>query len=341
LLDVLPAIKQNSPLPVLACALIHIADDAVRVIGTDLQTQITSGSVENEDTALLIDAHKLSSVLKLLPGEDIKLDVKEGFVTVASGRSRYKFATLDAASFPQFDHSAMVGTADTDCSDFRAALASVATAMGKTDVRSYLNGVNFISSVNDIELQGSDGHRVAIDQVQVTANGEFHGILPREAVLQLLKTLPKDGGLQIVARSNTMDFHTSGMSLSTKLIEGRYPDVQRIIPRAYEAECVAESAVLSKAVERAMLATNDAQGVVVEFAASVIMVKAANNGEESEEVVDVTEAEGTVRSGYNGQYIIDALSKADKEVRLQWSDSGSLAITSGATYFTLIMPMRM
>jgi DNA polymerase-3 subunit beta len=345
LLDAMPAISQRSPLPVLACANIELLDGTMQVIGTDLQTQITA-TAQTEDAGaihVLLDAHKLASVLKLLPDGDVKLDEKQGFMTLSSGRSRYKFATLDHASFPAFDHSVETGRVVTDCSDFRRLLSSVAPFMGKTDVRSYLNGLYVEVDADGLRVTASDGHRLAINEAICTDGAAFAGIIPRDAVTQLLKTLPKEGELTIVARHNTMEFSAKGLSLSTKLIEGRYPDVRRIIPHEHIAEMLVEAGVLSSALQRAMLAAGDRQGVGMELQGKELLIKSSAGEEAADEVVglDSADADDKVSFGYNGNYIIDALSGADKGVYVRIASNGAMSITCGTNYFALIMPMRL
>jgi len=348
----LGAIDTKGVLPILTHALVRIAPDGVTVTGTDLQQEIVASApaeIAGEPLTLCLPARKTADILKLLPDSaDLDLIVADQKLTLRAGRSRYTINLLDPEQFPAMDHTdAQLGEVSFDAAHLGTAFKRIAPAMANGDVRYYLNGACLDIRGDTAHLVGSDGHRMHVARLSVSTSlkGDRQAILPRAAVLELAKRLPDKGALVAALSERAVTVDLPGLKYTTKLIEGRFPDWTRVMPKpAFTLDVDREQ--LIAALRRARLLSNEKyHGCALALARGTLTLTAQNdNAEQSEEILEIAYDGPEHRFGYNTDYLDAALgvlttTRAD----IGLTDIGNALITApdDDSAQLIVMPMRL
>lgn len=298
-------------------------------------------------------AKKLMDIIRLLPEQaDVKIDLRGERLHVTAGRSRFTLATLPAGSFPAFDRDAMVHRITVNARLLRRALDAVAPASGIGDVRGYLNGTLLRLADGELALVASDGHRIArwvIPDIPEPPCGRIDAIMPRQSAIDIARSLRDatgDVALSFSPRSLSVGLDTD--TYSTRLIEGRYADYQRMIPTAFATEIRCGRACLLAALQRIGAVAGDRRGM--ELAVSdegVALSGHSEDREQADEEIDatVTGLTGDVRRyGLNLDYLASSLGQISGDTAdLHFSETGMCVVTgeSEPHYLGLVAPMRL
>lgn len=347
-------VERRHTLPVLANVLVQAKDGEVRITGTDLEVSLSVTArgvvVEGEGTTT-IPARKLTDIWRSLPdGASVTVEVEDSRVIVRSGRSRYALATLPAADFPQLETIAD----ETQLSLPRAGLArlldQVSFSMAQQDVRYFLNGMLLELTPDHTRVVATDGHRLAMATYPqgVDGGGRAQAIIPRKGVLELGRLLSEQGeDVNLSLGSNHLRVGAGDYSLVTKLIDGKFPDYEKVIPKERGRTLVGDREALRQACSRASILSNEKyRGVRLIIDAEQLTIQ-ANNPEQEEalEVVPIEYDGETMEIGFNVSYLQDVLSVlTTDEVQLSVMDANSSALIEGtgneqALY--VVMPMRL
>jgi DNA polymerase-3 subunit beta len=269
--------------------------------------------------------------------------------TVRSGRSRFTLATLPAGEFPIVeDIKAQEQIVLTQAAMHRL-LEKTHFSMAHQDVRYYLNGLLLEIGKGHLRAVATDGHRLALCDVDAegTATVGHQVIVPRKGVLELQRLLGNDGDLNLAIGSNHIRAEVGDIRFTTKLIDGRFPDYQRVIPKLGENNITADREELRQALYRAAILSNEKyRGIRMELSGGGLRIQAHNpEQEEAEEEVEVGYEGDSMEIGFNVNYLLDALGALDGgTASFQVNDPSSSCLmwddeTPGCRY--VVMPMRL
>lgn len=351
--QVVGVVERRQTLPVLANLLVQVKSGRLSLTGTDLEVEMQASSAvaDGEDGETTIPARKWFDIVRALP-DGVKIDVqlKGDRVVVQAGRSRYTLSSLPADEFPTTDEIEVTDKIELPEGTLRRLMERTAFAMANQDVRYYLNGLLLDLRGTELRCVATDGHRMAMSETTlataVKSNRQI--IIPRKGVNELLGLL--ESGEDTVGAefsANHIRVHRGDVVFTSKLIDGRFPDYEAVIPLGADKEVGIERETLRNALQRAAILSNEKyRGVRLEVSPSCLRIIAHNP--EQEEAFEEIEAETSVSEiaiGFNVSYLLDALGSLDDErVRLQLRDAQSSCLLQGAGNQQtqhVVMPLRL
>jgi len=347
-------VERRQTLPVLSNVLVVARDGMVSITGTDLEVSLSvlaPGAVIESEGSITIPARKLTDIWRSLPdGARVSVEVEENRAIVRSGRSRFALATLPAADFPDLDSA----DGDLEISLGRASLArlldQVSFSMAQQDVRYFLNGMLLEITAQHTRVVATDGHRLAMSThgEGVAGAGRAQAIIPRKGVMELGRLLAEAGeDVTLKLGSNHLRVDAGTYTLVTKLIDGKFPDYEKVVPREPGHSIVGDRETLRQACGRAAILSNEKyRGVRLILDADQLTIQ-ANNPEQEEalEVIPVVFDGEPMEIGFNVSYLQDVLGVLDtEEVKLSVADANSSALIEGIgndQSIFVVMPMRL
>jgi len=347
-------IEKRQTLPILSNVLIQISGGQLEMTGTDLEVQLVARvHVDSgEEGAVTVPARKLLDIFRLLPERsEVTLEHIDDRLLIRSGRSRFNLTTLPVENYPAFDSGFTDLEVSLPSGSLRTALDKTIFAMAQQDVRAYLNGLLIDFEGHILRTVASDGHRLAVFQEALTSAFAVNRqiIVPRKGVQELSRLVgDADESLTIQISPNTIRVNLGQVTFSAKLIEGRYPDYQRVMPRELSRIYQSGKEELKAALSRASLLTSEKQksvGLEVDDAGLMILKAQNSEHEEAEERLMVDAQGGNVSVGFNAGYLLDAINHIDSEqVRLSFTDVANSCLVEDMTdsrYKFVVMPMRL
>ncbi len=349
-------VERKHTLPILSNVLLEKRGDALTLLATDIEIQITTtatGAGDGEGS-VTVGARKLQDILRSLPDSaEVSLILEDRRLQVRAGRSRFSLQTLPAEDFPRMalaDGQAKSFTVTQK--QFRRLLAQTQYSMAAQDVRYYLNGLLLIVDGAELRAVATDGHRLAF--ASMSLDGALPGdtprqelILPRKTVLELNRQLAdSDEPLELAMTANQIRFTFGSTVLVSKLIDGKFPDFQRVIPASLRNTVTLKRAALLQSMVRAAILTNEKfRGVRLLLSAGSLKIIAANaEQEEALEEIEVDYSGDALDVGFNVGYLLDVLNNSIVDtVQLGFNDanSSSLITLPGDDRFKyVVMPMR-
>jgi DNA polymerase-3 subunit beta len=358
LLDALQAVagivERRHTLPILANVLMRKNGPSVEFTTSDLEIQVRTNAELGGDAGTLattVGARKLIDILKSLPSDQVvTLSSNQNKLTLAGGKSRFTLQTLPADDFPLVNESVDFGpTFSVPQKTLKGLINQVHFAMAVHDIRYYLNGILFIAEGKTLTLVATDGHRLAMAQSQLENEvpSKQEVILPRKTVLELHRLLKvEEAAIEMRFANNQAKFQFAGLEFVTKLVEGKFPDYNRVIPKNHKNTIVLGRAPLLASLQRAAILTSEKfKGVRVNIEPGLLKIASSNaEQEEAKEEIEIDYAGEPIEIGFNVTYLIDVLSNTSLEmVKLELADSAASALFSlpeqpGFKY--VVMPMR-
>ncbi|MGX2038634.1 DNA polymerase III subunit beta [Methylocaldum sp. MU1018] len=352
--QVVGVIERRQTLPILSNVLLKLSDGTLEFTGTDLEVQlITKTEVEGGDPgAVTVPARKFLDICRLLPERSVvNVDWRQEKFVIQCGSSRFNLSTLPADSYPEFD----AGTPEVEVAVprnyLRRALEKTVFAMAQQDVRYYLNGLLLDLSGQMLRAVSSDGHRLAFfEQPLEGDSGESRQIIvPRKGVLELNRLLGDgEDPVTVQIAPNNLRVDLGAVSFAAKLIEGRFPDYQRVMPRELTRVVLTDKAAFKGALTRVSVLSNEKyKGISMEVSGEGSMcLKAQNPEHEEAEEKFAVEFEGKdVSVGFNASYLLDAVNNVDSErVRLSFTESANSCLIEDyddSAFKFIVMPMRL
>jgi DNA polymerase III subunit beta len=347
-------VERRHTLPILANVLMRKTGTAVEFTTSDLEIQVRTSAELGGDSgslALTVGARKLIDILKSLPADQVvTLSSAANKLTLAAGKSRFTLQTLPAEDFPLVNESVDFGpTFAVPQKVLKGLINQVHFAMAVHDIRYYLNGILFIAEGKTLTLVATDGHRLGLAQAQLEAElpSKQEVILPRKTVLELQRLLEDaDSSIDMRFANNQAKFAFAGMEFVTKLVEGKFPDYNRVIPKNHKNSIVLGRAALLASLQRAAILTSEKfKGVRVNVEPGLLKIASSNaEQEEAKEEIEIDYNGDAIEIGFNVTYLIDVLANSSLEmVKLELHDSAASALFSlpeqpGFKY--VVMPMR-
>ncbi len=349
---VIGVVERRQTLPVLANVLMQARDGQLTLTATDLEVELVAqAGLPADDGEITLPARKLHDILKSLPDEaEVTLAVDGERALLKSGRSRFQLATLPAHDFPNTEDIPFEAELPIAQGALKRLIERTQFAMAQQDVRFYLNGLLLDWTGSELRAVATDGHRLALCTLAVegVSAAPLQVILPRKGVQELGRLLG-DGETPAVLRigTNHAQVVLGDIRFTTKLIDGKFPDYERVLPRVGSRAILADRLVLRTALTRAAILSNEKfRGVRLQAGDWLLKVQAHNpEQEEAEEEVEVNYSGEAFEIGFNVAYLLDALGALPGElVKLAFTDSSSSCLiqdpeSDSARY--VIMPMRL
>jgi DNA polymerase-3 subunit beta len=347
-------IERRHTLPILSNVLIQRDGGRLAFVATDIEIEISAeaaSEAHGDGTSVTVGARKLLDILRALPeGAEVTLAQADKRLQLKSGKSRFQLQTLPPEDFPRL--AAPEGAAvslSLPQKALKGLLALVQYAMAQQDIRYYLNGLLMVVEGGELRLVATDGHRLAVATRQVAAGeaGRQEVILPRKTILELAKLLAdSDDPVAIDLSASQARFRFDGVLLASKLVDGKFPDYQRVIPSAHQKNLRVNREALAQALSRAAILTSDKfRGVRWVLGEGSLRISCTNTEqEEAQDEIDVDYRGEALDIGFNVQYLLDVLNNlhaAEIEVALGDANSSALVTVPSRTDFKyVVMPMR-
>jgi DNA polymerase-3 subunit beta len=345
-------VERRHTLPILANVLLEQKDGRLNVTATDLEMQITAVSelAGKEGQSTTVGARKLQDLLRALPDDaSLNLDVAGSRMTVRAGRSRFNLQTLPAADYPRISLGAeQLQTLALPQKDLRGLLRLAEFAMAQQDIRYYLNGMLLVVDQGSLQAVATDGHRLSWASLAVEGNfTRQEVILPRKTVLELAKLLQDvEDPVTIDILANQARFRFGNVELVSKVVDGKFPDYNRVIPTGHGKHIQLSRPQLLAALQRAAILSNEKfRGVRLVLGDDTLRIICTNSEqEEAEEELEVPYKGDGLDIGFNITYLLDALQNLScDEVRFAFGDANSSALVTMPDrddYKYVVMPMR-
>lgn len=352
--QIIGVVERRQTLPVLANILINAGPDKITFTATDLEVELQASTETSvaEPGEITLPARKMVDICRTLPeAATVEVTVDQDRATVRSGRSRFTLATLPAAEFPVIEDMRSSLKFSLPQRDLRELIERTHFAMAQQDVRYYLNGLLFEPLEGKLRAVATDGHRLALCDMgtAVGASGSQQVIVPRKGVQELLRVLGDvDEPLEVAIGSNHIRANMAGMHFTSKLIDGRFPDYDRVVPEGGDKRLLAGRETLRQALARASILSNEKyRGVRLSLEDGVLRIQAHNpEQEEAEEELEVDYQGEALEIGFNVTYLLEALAAiTGEQVQLTFKDANSSCLieeTAGAVPCKyVVMPMRL
>jgi len=345
-------VERRHTLPILANVLVEHRDDRLFVTATDLEIQITANGelAGGQEQSVTVAARKLQDLLRALPDDAmLNVDAGPGKMVLKAGKSRFNLQTLPAADYPRIAAAQDGGqTFAVSQKSLRGLIHLVEFAMAQQDIRYYLNGMLLVLDRGSLQAVATDGHRLS--WASMALEGEFARqeiILPRKTVLELGKLLADvDEPVTVEVLGNQVRFRFANIELVSKVVDGKFPDYNRVIPTGYTKLVTLPRQTLQQAFQRAAILSNEKfRGVRLVLSRNELKIICTNSEqEEAEEVVEVDYAGEPLDVGFNITYLLDVLQTLQAtDVTLQFGDANSSALVTmpdRSDYKYVVMPMR-
>lgn len=340
LAQVVNVVERRQTLPVLANFLVQVQGGQLSLTGTDLEVEMVSRiAVEDaQDGETTIPARKLFEIVRALPdGSRVTVSQTGEKITVQAGRSRFTLATLPANDFPSVDEVEATERVAVPESALKELIERTAFAMAQQDVRYYLNGLLFDLRDQLLRCVATDGHRLALCETALenSTGSKRQIIVPRKGVTELQRLL--EGGdreVELEVGRSHVRVKRDDVTFTSKLIDGRFPDYEAVIPIGADREVKVDRETLRASLQRAAILSNEKyRGVRVEVTPGQLKISAHNpEQEEAQEEIEADTQVSDLAIGFNVNYLLDALSALrDEHIVIQLRDSNSSALVREAS----------
>ena len=343
-------VERKQTLPILGNLLLEVVGGKLQIIGSDSETEVRSTMpVDGEMTAITVPAQKLNDILRNLAKDAaVELALNDAKMVVKCQRSKFTLTTLPAADYPSSEQIKFDSSFTIDQATLKSMLEKVKQSMASQDVRYYLNGMLFDMKDGTLRVVATDGHRLSLAECDAGDADDFDRIIPRKAVLELLRMLGDEGTVSVSIARNNASFVVGDTAMTTKLIDGSFPDYAGVIPSMRDQKITVNVGELKSALARnAILTSEKYKGVKMILEGNILgLMSYTPENEEAEETVDVSVMGAEdLEIGFNIAYLIDALSNVESERADMFFTSGSSSVLitpqDDESVKHVVMPMRL
>lgn len=346
-------VERRHTLPILSNLLVNIKQQEMHLTATDLEMQISlkvPTGIEGE-LSTTISAKKLLDICRSLPdGTSIEMVSQDNRITLKAGKSRFNLQTLPAADYPLMSKASGQNISFTiSQAELKRLLKQVEFAMAQQDIRYYLNGLLMEVNGDQLHVVGTDGHRLSYTNTTLDQTFEKHEvILPRKTVLELTKLLDEQSESPVVIDllNGQVSFEFGDIQLISKVIDGKFPDYNRVIPSGHQNTFEVNRQAILSALQRASILSNEKYRSIrmVITNGQLKLISTNTEQEEAEEELEIAYDKTPLDIGFNVTYLIDVLNNlGDEHITFAFADANSSClITAGsdANYKYVVMPMR-
>ena len=352
--QVIGVVERRQTLPVLANFLFQAETDGkFSITGTDMEVELIAlvkAKVDRQGE-ITVPARKLLDIVRMLPdGVDIGVVLDGDKLTLSSARSRYTLATLPATDFPATDQFETIENVEIQEDKLKHLLDKTSFAMANQDVRYYLNGLLLEFKDGTLRTVATDGHRLAVCDLDGSINlkQDRQIIIPRKGVLELGRMLTDSKDIVLLGLGkNHVRLQKGSSALTSKLIDGRFPDYQAVIPVGADRRIEVDRAGFILALQRAAILSNEKyKGVRLEASGKALKIIAHNpQQEEAEETLEAKLNFEQLSIGFNVLYLLDALNAIESEqVSLEMRDANSSCLITASVVGSdrhVVMPLKL
>jgi DNA polymerase-3 subunit beta len=340
------AIERKTTLPVMANVMLTAADGRLSLSGSngEVEKRITIIADVEDWGSITVPAAKFLDFAKNADNsKDITFTVKDNKAIVNSGRSRWSLQTLPSSEFPEFMSIEGAETLSLDISKLIDGISRCAPTMAQQDVRYYLNGMLFDVNGDTMTVVATDGHRMSSYRIDTNASFERQAIIPRKAILDILKMISKASDATIEIGKDNVKVAVGEMVMYTKLVDGKFPDYKRVIPNDFNSSVNLNTEELRNAVKRTLPLSNQYNAMSFDFVDGSLTIESTNAEHENAVEVIPASIEGSdINIGFNGAYVMDMLgSISGEDITFNLASSGSSAKIEEGDFVAVLMPLRL
>ena len=349
---VIGVVERRQTMPILSNVLLVAREGVLAVTATDLEVELvaTAEVAVEAGGEITVSGRKLLDICRALPdGSDIDISLSGEKLVVRSGRSKFSLVTLPSAEFPSVEDIKAGQTIAVSQETLGRLIEKTHFSMAQQDVRYYLNGMLLETGGKFLRAVATDGHRLALCEAEIEGGNldEQQVIVPRKGVLELQRLMDGEGDLNIELGPNHVRIQLEGIRFTSKLIDGRFPEYDRVIPKESSNELTADKGLFRGALQRTAILSNEKyRGIRLIIRDSGVVIQAHNpEQEEAEEELEVTYSGEDIEIGFNVNYLLDALGAVEGEqVTLSVLDSNSSCLIRQPGRDDgkfVVMPMRL
>jgi DNA polymerase-3 subunit beta len=349
---VIGVVERRQTLPILSNVLFSLSDKNLSITGTDLEVEIvglTAVSDSEEEGSVTISARKTLDICRSLPeGATLKFSSSEGKASIQSGKSKFMLSTLPASEFPTVDEGEKSLEFSVLGKDLQKLIESTSFAMAQQDVRYYLNGMLWELTSGQIRTVATDGHRMALadGKCDLALEEPLKAIVPRKGVVELQRLLDDDS-VKIFIGTNHIRVIGGDYQFTSKLVDGAYPDYDRVLPKGGDKVIQADRLELKGAFGRAAILSNEKyRGVRLSISEDSLKIVANNpEQEEAQEDMEVNYKGEALEIGFNVSYLLDVFNTLEqRDIKMTLLNSNSSVLiesVSDESALYVVMPMRL
>lgn len=348
-------VERRQTLPVLSNILMSISQNTLSMTATDLEVEMVARvELDNPEPGdITLPARKIVDICRALPEGakiNISYDADKERASVRSGKSRFNLATLPVSDFPSVDEFSSKFSLEIPQKTLKRLIEKTSFAMAQQDVRYYLNGLLLEVSTDNVRSVATDGHRLALcsHECDCKPAETLQIIVPRKGVMELVKLLDdSDNPVQLQVGNNHIKISLADFSFTSKLIDGRFPDYERVIPKNSDKHIQADRETLRQALVRTSILSNEKyRGIRLRLSNNILQAQANNpEMEEAEEEIEVSYQGEDLEIGFNVSYLLDALGSIGTDnIDMKLGDSNSSCVINpdkDDSCVYVIMPMRL
>ena len=348
---VIGVVERRQTMPILSNVLLVVKDGQLSVSATDLEVELVAQADVDTDSGgeITVSGRKLLDICRALPeGTEVSVSGSAEKLSIRGGRSRFNLATLPAAEFPIVEDIKASQAISVSQESLGRLIEKTHFSMAQQDVRYYLNGMLLETGEGRLRAVATDGHRLALCQVDAEGSGDDQQVIvPRKGVLELQRLMTGEGDVELEIGANHVRIQLDGIRFTSKLIDGRFPEYERVIPKESANELKADRGMFRGALQRTAILSNEKyRGIRLVIRDSGVVLQAHNpEQEEAEEELEVEYSGEDIEIGFNVNYLLDALGAVEgDDVTLSVQDSNSSCLirepgNDDATF--VVMPMRL
>ena len=352
LTNVTSIVERRHTLPILSNLLLEAKNNHIQLTATDLEMQISLNieSTFNGELSTTISAKKFLDICRSLPESvDIDMVTNDSRMTVKAGKSRFNLQTLPAADYPVMTKAAGSGLSITiNQLALKKLLKQVEFAMAQQDIRYYLNGLLLEVSEDNLNVVGTDGHRLSFASAKLNQSyDKTDVIVPRKTVIELIKLLnDSEEEVAIEINAGQVNFTFGEIRLISKVIDGKFPDYHRVIPTGHQNSFSVNRIAMLTAMQRASILSNEKyRGIRMVLTNNNLKLISTNTEqEEAEEELEIEYSQDGLDIGFNVTYLIDVLNNVtDENINFSFADANSsclITVPNDQNYKYVVMPMR-
>jgi len=347
-------VERRSTLPILSNILLRAHGNQLSMTSTDMELEMiaTLPVAVEEEGKTTVSARKFLDICRAMPNNaSISFKAKDNKAIVRAGKSRFSLATLSADDFPDSEGANYSDEITVSQSSLKSLLDETSFAMASQDVRYYLNGLLLEREETTLRAVATDGHRLALGTLTSDKNVEEKSsvIVPRKAILELSRLLDdSDGDVKLAFSPQQIKVELADLHFTSKLIDGQFPNYERVLPLDGDKEVIADREQLKQALSRAAILSNDKhRSVRINLDAGILKATVTNQEQESaEEEVSIDYNGTSLEIAFNNAYLLDLLNAIpDEKVKLVFSDDNSSVLITPDNEQQdrqyVVMPMRL
>ena len=345
-------VEKKGTLPVLSNVLMKTDTDQLLLTTSDLDVEMRSECAADviEPGEITVPAQKFLDICKALPdGSVLQFEFQEGKCLITSGKSKFSLSTLSAMEFPLIEDMESYQQVQIDSNDLKRMLKQTVFCMAVQDVRYFLNGLLFEVSHNKLRCVSADGHRLALSECDYVNDAEINKqiLIPRKGVLELQKMIKDiDQTITLFVGNNHVKVQVEHIAMTSKLIDGKFPDYEAVIPLNMEKQFVADKETLRKSLLRVAILSNE-QYKGVKFKISQNRLEIVGNNpdqEQAEDVITIATDIEQIETAFNVNYLLEATNAfEDDDIQFSFKEATSSCLIKHPTRTDcrlVVMPLR-